>query len=398
MLRIGIVTGEYPPHQGGVGDFSHALALALIDLGHAVHVITHPQARSDSAIKVHPLIGSWNFWSLYQVRQIAQSIPLDIVNIQYQAAAYHLGLPIHFLPSVIGLPSVVTFHDLRVPYLFPKAAGLRRRAVNYLAESATGVIVTNANDHFQLERAQLLRKVADIPIGSNIRPFATHSGVRNLEYGQRWRLTESDTVIGYFGFLNISKGGKTLLQALAQLSGYKLLLIGGRTGSSDVTNAAYADEIDSLAADLGVTSQIIRTGYLAPDDTTRAFLACDLMAMPYSDGVSVRRGSFMACLAHGLPTVTTAPEYVFPGLKDRHNVYLVSPDDPTALAQAINALATNAPLKARLALGAVQLSAEFTWAKIAKRTSDFFQAVLTGNNHSPNLKRKLRRRSSHIKE
>jgi glycosyltransferase involved in cell wall biosynthesis len=377
VLRIGIVTGEYPPHQGGVGDFSHEIALALADLGHEVHVITHKKAQPDSRLNLHAAIGNWNFWSLYQVRQIARSIPLDIVNIQYQAAAYNLGWPIHFLPNVVGVPSVVTFHDLRVPYLFPLAGAQRRRqAVYSLAARATGVIVTNSNDHFGLERTQQVRKIAEIPIGSNIKAFATHTGARNIDYGQRWGFTANDKVIGYFGFLNVSKGGKTLLQALAQLPGYRLLLIGGRTGTSDATNAKYAAEVDSLAANLGVAERIVRTGYLAPDDTTRAFLACDLMAMPYSDGVSLRRGSFMACLAHGMPTITTTPEFVFPGLGDQQNVYFVLPDDSDALARAIQHLSATPELRVRLANGAARLATEFTWDKIAQRTADFFERVL----------------------
>ena len=46
-LKIGIVTGEYPPHQGGVGDFTREIAHALADLGHEVHIVTHINARPE---------------------------------------------------------------------------------------------------------------------------------------------------------------------------------------------------------------------------------------------------------------------------------------------------------------------------------------------------------------
>ena len=39
-MRIGLITGEYPPMQGGVGDFTQELGKGLAALGHDVHVIT----------------------------------------------------------------------------------------------------------------------------------------------------------------------------------------------------------------------------------------------------------------------------------------------------------------------------------------------------------------------
>ncbi|MBU0702261.1 MAG: glycogen/starch synthase [Chloroflexi bacterium] len=38
-MRIGLISGEYPPDQGGVGDFTRELARALADIGHEIHVI-----------------------------------------------------------------------------------------------------------------------------------------------------------------------------------------------------------------------------------------------------------------------------------------------------------------------------------------------------------------------
>lgn len=380
MLKIGLATGEYPPMQGGVGDFSREVALALAALGHQVHVITHRDAKADPSLTLHPTVRSWNIPALFSIRQLARALSLDIVNIQYQAAAYGMTPPIHFLPSVVGKPSVVTFHDLRVPYLFPKAGRLRRDAVNILARSATGVIVTNPEDRLALERDSRIRQLSEIPIGSNIAPFATHNGTRNTQYASRWGFADSDVVVGYFGFLNATKGGATLYHALAQLPNCKLLLVGGRTGASDATNAAYAAELDSLAASLGIADRIVRTGYLPPRETTEAFLACDLMAMPYVDGASFRRGTFMACIAHGAPTITTQSAGPLPQVRDGDNVRLVPPEDSVALAAAVRELSDDPSLRTRLSCGALALADQFTWDKIAARTAAFFAELLNAQN------------------
>lgn len=382
-MKIGLVTGEYPPMEGGVGDFSREIALALAGLGCEVHVIAHRRARTDPSIAIHPMIDSWGPKSIASIRRLAQAIPLDLLDIQYQAAAYGMTAPIHFLPSLAGVPSAVTFHDLRVPYLFPKAGAIRRAAVNYLARSAAGVIITNPEDRLALEKDSRVKRLIEIPIGSNITPSARHYGARVQQYAARWGLAEAGTVVGYFGFLNASKGGETLLRAIAQMPKSKLLLIGGRVGTSDSANIVYARELDSLAAQLGMVDRIVRTGYLPPRETSEAFLACDLMAMPYVDGASFRRGTFMACLAHGMPTVSTQPSVPLPQLRDGENVRLVPREDPDALAAAIGQLSADPVLRTRLSAGAARLASQFTWDKIAAQTADFFQQLLAGPVDAP---------------
>ncbi|HCU98237.1 MAG TPA: hypothetical protein DGM69_02695, partial [Chloroflexi bacterium] len=39
-MKIGIVTGEYPPLKGGVGDYTQKLASQLINKGNKVSVFT----------------------------------------------------------------------------------------------------------------------------------------------------------------------------------------------------------------------------------------------------------------------------------------------------------------------------------------------------------------------
>ena len=61
----------------------------------------------------------------------------------------------------------MTFHDLRVPYLFPKAGKLRDWITRFFARSCTAVIATNDEDYARLATWGL-KLVTTIPIGSNI--------------------------------------------------------------------------------------------------------------------------------------------------------------------------------------------------------------------------------------
>ena len=383
-MRVGLVTGEFPPMQGGVGDFSRQLALALAARGVEVHIITDVRCAgsaflpSSGAAFLVPVIKSWSFASLFRIRRLARELGLDLINIQYQAAAYGLSAPIHFLPDIAGLKTVVTFHDLRIPYLFPKAGRLREAAVTHLARSADGVIVTDPADESELRRRGGVARLAQIPIGSNIAP-ALPADFDRAEWRRRLGLTDADFLIGYFGFLNASKGGETLVRALAELVGQgrraRLLLVGGPAGASDPTDADYGDQVDALARDLAVAPFIQRTGFVAAGEVSAHLTACDAIVLPYRDGVSFRRGSFMAALAHGCPIVSTRPAVPLPGLLDRQNIRLVPPDDPAACAAAIAEFMASPDLRQRLSEGARALSAEFTWDKIARRTIEVFEAA-----------------------
>lgn len=395
-MRIGLVTGEYPPMQGGVGDFSRELALALATLGHSVHVITHARATfavaptgqgqaqpANSAralsLRIHPVIRSWNFQSLFAIRRLARALSLDLLNIQYQAAAYGMTPPIHFLPRLAGLPTVVTFHDLRVPYLFPKAGRLRQAAVTYLAQTASGVIATDPGDEKELRRRGI-ECVTQIPIGSNIAP-APPPDYNRAEWRARSGVLPDEFLLGYFGFLNPSKGGDTLIAALAGLVGrkanVKLILIGGRAGSSDSqVNESFGADVERLIADFDLADRIIRTGFVEAAEVSAHLSACDAMALPYRDGASFRRGTFMAALAHGCAIITTEPSYPMPELQDGVNIRLVPPDSASAIVLAVSELLDAPDLRARLGQGALQLSAQFAWDTIAARSEDFFQEVL----------------------
>ena len=380
-MRIGQVTGEYPPMQGGVGAFTQELGHALSAQGHDVFVYTDRRAAPDpsGALHVTAQARGWGVRTLWRIRRWARAHTLDVVNVQYQAAAYGMTPPIHALPLLLRRPRVVvTFHDLLVPYLFPKAGPLRRQAVLTLARSADGVIVTNAGDEAQLAAERGIAPLARIPIGSNIHPTPPPDFERGA-----WRAAHGyaphDFVIGYFGFLNASKGVETLLEAVAALRADGLpahvLMIGGRTGTSDPSNAAYAAQIEARVAALGLDAAVRWTGFVDDAEVSAHLLAADVLALPYRDGASYRRGSLMAALAHGCAIVTTQPRSDAPDLRDGEDALLVPPDDPRALAHALRTLAANAALRAKLAANARAHAQRFTWEHIAERTAAFFETL-----------------------
>jgi len=286
---------------------------------------------------------------------------------------------INVLPRLTRIPCVTTFHDLLVPFLFPKAGALRWRANQFLARGSRACIVTNAEDNQRLRPDSSIRMLRKIPIGSNISP-SVPEGFDRYAFREEHGIPRRAVVLSYFGFLNASKGSEELIEAFHAVreSGVDawLLMIGGSLGASDPTNRAYLERVETLIAARGLSSHVIWTGFVSEEGVSSAFAAADMCVLPFRDGISFRRGSLMAALAHGVPVVSTVPTVTLPELEHGRNVLLVEPDQPEALTRAVLSLAESPALRLRLGEAARQLSRSFSWDAIAERTLEVYRACL----------------------
>jgi glycosyltransferase involved in cell wall biosynthesis len=401
-MRVCLLSGEFPPMQGGVGDFTREIGLALNKLGATVTVLSSVEAephgatepspeggsilrRDGLSLTVLPVVKRWDFSCWATIGQFLNRSKPQIMNIQYQTAAYQMHPAINLLPWRLRLSRsrprvVVTFHDLKQPYLFPKAGPLRRWVTSALIRGSDAAIVTNVEDREEARRYGP-RNLQLFPIGSNITPGTVPGYDREVWRRQRG-VGANEVLLCYFGFLNESKGGDTLFRALARLVGdgqpIKLLMIGGKVGSSDPTNVAYLREMEALIAELGLTDHVLWTGYVDGPEVSASFWGADICVMPYRDGVSFRRGTLMAALVHGMPIVSTYPQVEVPEIIEDQNMALVPAGDVAALVSKISQVAASDSLRQRLAQGATELSKLFSWEGIAQDTLELYQRLLRG--------------------
>lgn len=391
-MRILLISGEYPPMQGGVADYSHILAQRFGQRGHSVGVLTSRDAAGasvfgDEGVTPRAVMARWGWWELTSAaRRAAAEIEPDVINIQYQAAAYGMHPAINLLPRLFSLgmagrvPCVVTFHDLLVPYLFPKAGPVRWWSITELAQSSAHVIVTNTEDYERLSSEHRMPPIHRIPIGSNV-TTALPADYDRSAWRSRWDATDDALVLCYFGFLNASKGGEELIEALATLRregrDVRLVMIGGSLGASDPTNRAYLTRVQQAIEAAHLAPHVTWTGHLSDEEVSASFGASDVTVLPYRDGVSFRRGSLMAALAHGMPIISCRPRAALPEIVHGENIWLVPPEDASALALGIAQLADAHDLRRRLSAGARALSHLFDWDAIADHTLDVFLEAIT---------------------
>src|SRR6266508_1498169 len=171
-MIVAMLSAEYPPRPGGIGDYTRRLGQSLVERGQHVFVLTiddsqftiydlqQQDARRQSTIvnpksKIVNLKSNWGWRIARDVRAALQPMRPDILHIQYQTGAYRMHPAINFLPWRLRrtqhqLAVVVTAHDLLPPYLFPKAGPLRQWGTHRLLADADAVVVTNEDDFFRV--------------------------------------------------------------------------------------------------------------------------------------------------------------------------------------------------------------------------------------------------------
>ena len=393
-LDVLLVSGEYPPDPGGVGDYTRLLAREMIARGHHCGLLTGgPRAAHPSLPGEPPIIAvarDWSWRSLDPIIAAIREHNPGIVHIQYQTGAYGMRPAINFLPARLRrLDSrprvVVTAHDLRLPYLLPKAGALRRWVTRRLFEDADAVIVTNAEDQLRLagqgppDRDHFLarRGIAAhvIPIGSNIMPAPPDGFQRD-----RWRaangVREGEVVAAFFGLPTPTKGLRELVQAIARLpANLRLHIAGGEP--QQPREQEYTAHVRAAIAELKLEHRVSWSGYLDPPAVSAHLLASDIGVLPFLDGASYRRGSLLAMLAHRLPVVTTRPPApLIPPLVDGEHALLVTPGVEAELVEAIARLASDAALRDRLARNGRAVSEHFTWPAIAAAHAGIYNTLL----------------------
>jgi glycosyltransferase involved in cell wall biosynthesis len=245
-----------------------------------------------------------------------------------------------------------------------------------LARNSTGVIATN---HEDAARLNYHRHHALIPIGSSVQVDLPPDYDRST-WRARLGIPDDAFVVAHFGFINHSKGVDTLIDALALLKStprpIHLLMIGGRTGSSDPTNAAYAQTIDARIEAAGLAAQVHWTGFVDDRAASGHFAASDVVALPFRDGASYRRSSVMAAIQHGCAIVTTRPTVHIPAFVSGQNMLIVAPGNAPALAAALQIAGKSPALIDQLRAGALTLRQQFAWDHIARDNAEFFQKVV----------------------
>jgi len=373
--KLLVITGTWPPLRCGVGDYTRELCRELAKLPWEVHVLTSRLAGEQvPGVTLHPLAETWSWPVLDQVENCIRELQPDVVNLQWPTAVYGRSLAVNGLAwrlrrAFPGLPLVTTLHELR--YFKPWT---RLRVLPSLKHSRR-IILVDPQDALVVKNLapNSASRCRVIPIGSNLPP-AEGRGFDRAARRRQLGFQARDFVVTFFGFANPPKGLETLLEALRQTQeaagGVQFLLLSQLEGN-------YGARLRAAIHDLGL-EEITRTvDYAGPRETAERLACADCAVLPFLDGIAWKRGSVMACLAQGLPVISTLP--AVPPFEHGGNALLVPARDPGALAAAIGRLRQDPDLRARLGQAGRRLAEKFSWPEIARQQHDTLMEAMAQN-------------------
>lgn len=351
-----ILSCEYPPQIGGVSSYVGNVAAGLAREGHDVHVWCPPagSARADvTGVMVHGELGRFRPKDVRRTGRLLNAFPAPR-RLLVQWVPHGYGYRSMNLPFCLWLASRARSGDLvdlmvHEPFLAfagrwtqHGAAAVHRLMTMVLLRAARRVWVSTPAWRDALAPFAPSRDLVFdwLPIPSPVEPLDEPQAVAAV----RSRLSPAAHVVGHFGLysrLTAEPMKAVIPRVLDRMRGSVALLMG--QGSEQLRS-----DILSERSELG--PRVHAAGVLPASALSHHLQACDLLVQPYPEGITSRRTSTMAPLAHGLAVVTTEGRASEPIWREEGAVALARAGDLDGIVAAVERLLEDDV--ARRALGA----------------------------------------------
>jgi len=297
---------------------------------------------------------SWkNFWELIRVSKKIKDFNPDIIHIQENT-----DWRIYLIVKIIGLEKVVlTVHDVvRHPGEKEGFFFLVRRA---LRNNCSRIIVHGNNLKAKLV-ANLGRSGEEI----YVLPIGVLSVYR--KWGSIEFLEEEKTIL-FFGRANKYKGIDVLIKAES--------LISKEVPEVKIIIAGKGESLDLYADQLSQDSQFeIHNRFIPNTEVHKFFQRAALVVLPYIE--ASQSGIIPIAYSFGKPVVATdvgsIPEAVDEGMTG----FVVPPNNPERLAEAVIKILTDRKLRKALGNNALKKAhAELCWSSIADKTLKIYSSI-----------------------
>ena len=380
-MRIGLLSGKYPPDPGGLAVSARRLARGLQAAGYEVVVCVpdgsllpgqRQQIMDDGVMVwrfgVHKRADDTHVDWFELVTSLHEELPFTLLHAYYLAGAGQVAV---YAARYLGIPSVVSArgNDLERSALDPAQVG----GIVWALERAGAV---TAVSYDLAQKAQALADCHPIVIHNGVdanlfKPAPPDEALR-ADLG----LKPDAPVLGFVGEARLKKGLTVLLPAFAQVAAQAqtagqpvpaLLLVGGvRNDNKDIVRVFKAQN-------LRLKVRVIDNA--AHCELPQYYNLLDINLLP-----SLRDGlpnSLLEGLACGCATIATRVGGMLDVLEDRVNGWLVEPGNVAGLAETIMALLADKGERGRLGGNGRQTTlTHFTSEKELQANFSVYQQML----------------------
>jgi starch synthase len=379
---VALLTREYPPEvYGGAGVHVEYLARSLaglVDL--TVHCQGADRAGAAGTVAHRP-------WPLLdQANPALRTISTDLSMTAAAGGAdlvhshtWYANLAGHLASLLYGIPHVVTTHSLEPlrPWKAEQLGGgyaLSSWCERAAVESAAAVVAVSDG-----MRADVLAAYPAVPPQ---RVRVIRNGIDTAEYAPdpgtdvlaKYGVDPDRPYVIFVGRVTRQKGLPVLLRAAARLDpGAQLVICAGQADTPEL-----AAEVDGLVGRLtsARSGVVLISGMLAKREVIQLLSHARAFACPsVYEPLGIVNLEAMAC---GTAVVASRVGGIPEVVADGETGLLVPPDDPDALADALNALVAGPARAAEMGRrGRERAAAKFDWAAIAAQTAALYRE-LTG--------------------
>jgi len=373
--HVDIVFPVLPPSLDGIGDYTARFAEALTEHC-AVRIHT---AQSDFA----PILGveicsSFSLKQPWGIRRLVDAVctsPPDWLLIQFNQFSYGRWGFNPFLP--LTLRAIKQEHpDIRIAWMAHEdfvpvtswkfaIMTLWQRWQFWMLGRQADLIFFSIDPWVQKYTTWFPdTPVRHLPVGSNIPYLGLSRAVARKQVG----IDENSFVAGVFGTLGASRMVSFIHRAASAL--YKR--------SDNFVVLYVGPDGDVLQNALG-SIPVIDAGRLPAEEVSAHLSAMDVHLAPYIDGVSTRRGSFMAGIQHGVASVSTDGELTDQVLRDATgDALLLAPvDRPNLFAEKSLAFSAHPERRTQIALKGQSLyDTSFSFEVTASRFAHSIEEVM----------------------
>ncbi|MBN2454039.1 glycosyltransferase [Candidatus Woesearchaeota archaeon] len=272
-MKIGVVS-KFPEEKDGIAIYSENLCR---EMKNVVRIGDISSTKADYRI---------NFRSLglgKRLAEIAEKEKLDILHVQHIAAGEFFGKYTLNMPVILALrqkvPVVVTLHEVHY-----KCTGPRQKIIcaiqKAIVKKASAIIV-----HTPLQADFLNRKYR------TGKAECIYHGLKKTE-----RRARKGKGILFFGMINSGKGVEYLIEAMKELPGYRLRIVG------KPINRDYAEKIRRAAG--RAKNAEVKLGWVSEEEKKRELSKASIMVLPYV-WAPYQSGVAANAVSYGIPMVVT---------------------------------------------------------------------------------------------
>jgi glycosyltransferase involved in cell wall biosynthesis len=380
-MKIGIVNSFFPPWRGGAETYAYNLARALSGMGHEVTVLCsslplRPGISKEGRVTVRRrrLIGRI-YGTPIMPSLVGDLLDLDVDVFHANFPSPYIALTVATASRIRRIPAVLTWHNDLPPVTSLANVLIRTHDTVILPRYIRAYRRVIATSEIYAKQSQILptlgRLVTVIPNGVDCKRF--HPEVTPTTIRAQLRLEDKFAIlfVGALTKWHRYKGLDVLLSAMkiavAKRKDLRLLIVG---------DGELRKEYRIIAAELGITANILFLGDVSDNELPEYYAASDVTALPSKDMSEGFGLTILEANASGKPVVASNVGGI-PGVVNHgYNGLLLPPNDASTLAEAILYLSKNRGAAAAMGRNGRKVAEQHDWKRTAALTEQVYVDAL----------------------